>query len=119
MATFPATPEASYGVQKNSAPKKRVVKFADGYEHRIYLGLAAKQNPKEYVLSWNNITEAECDTFEDFLNARSDDNASFDYTPPKETTSYKFVCDSWSKAINKPNRATLKATFREVFEPTV
>ena len=34
MATFPSiTPQ--YGVQKRSAPNKRVVRFADGYEHRI------------------------------------------------------------------------------------
>ena len=37
MATFPSI-EASYGLRKNSAPKIRIVKFADGYEHRINLG---------------------------------------------------------------------------------
>ena len=118
MATFPSSPEPSYGLQKNSAPKKRVVKFADGYEHRIYLGIAAHQNPKEYTLTWNNITESESDIIETFLDERSEDNASFDYTPHRETTSSKYVCDEWSKTINYPNRATIKATFREVFEPS-
>ena len=46
MATFPSI-EASYGLRKNSAPKIRVVKFADGYEHRINLGLSEHQNPKD------------------------------------------------------------------------
>ena len=57
------------------------------------------------------------DTIETFLDDRAEDRASFDYTPPGESTSYKFVCDTWSKKIDLPNRATITATFREVFEP--
>jgi len=51
-----------------------------------------------------------------FLDDRAEDRASFDYTPPGESTSYKFVCDTWQKQINVPNRATITATFRQVFE---
>ena len=29
----------------------------------------------------------------------------------------KYVCDQWSKQVNFANRATINATFREVFEP--
>ena len=29
----------------------------------------------------------------------------------------KFVCERWNKRINYPNRATITATFRQVFEP--
>ena len=29
----------------------------------------------------------------------------------------KFVCNTWNKKINYPNRATITATFRQVFEP--
>ena len=86
MATFPSI-EASYGLRKNSAPKIRVVKFADGYEHRINLGLSEHQNPKEYNLAWNNITETDSDTIEYFLNERALDQASFTYTPPNEPLS--------------------------------
>ena len=117
MATFPSTPEPSYGLTKNSAPITRVVKFADGYEHRIQLGLSEHKNPKIYNLTWNNITETESDTLETFLDARALDRASFDYTPPGEGSACKFVCDAWNKKINFPNRATITATFREVFEP--
>ena len=42
---------------------------------------------------------------------------SFDFTPPGETVSQKFVCQSWTKSIPFNNRATIQATFREVFEP--
>ena len=29
----------------------------------------------------------------------------------------KFVCERWNKKINYPNRSTITATFRQVFEP--
>ena len=116
MATFPSI-EASYGVTKRSAPKTRVVRFADGYEQRIQLGLSEHKNGKVYSLAWNNLSESDSDTIETFLDSRAEDRASFDYTPPNESTSYKFVCDTWQKQINVPNRATITATFRQVFEP--
>ena len=117
MATFPSSPQPSYGLSKKSAPKTRTVRFADGYEHRILFGLAQNQNPKIYDLSWNNITETESDTLETFLDARANDSASFTYTPPNESSSSQYVCESWTKTINYPNLASIKATFREVFEP--
>ena len=40
----------------------------------------------------------------------------FDFTPPADSAS-KFVCESWNKTITYNNRASITATFREVFEP--
>ena len=115
MATFPSiTPQ--YGVQKRSAPNKRVVRFADGYEHRILFGLDEHTNPKVYSLKFV-VSESDSDIIENFLDARALDQASFDFTPPGEGSSGKFVCESWSKSIPYLNRATITATFREVFEP--
>ena len=115
MATFPSiTPK--YGQQKRSAPNTRTVRFADGYEHRILFGLAQNQNPKIFNFTFE-VSETDADTIETFLDDRAEDRASFDYTPPNESTSYKFVCDTWQKQINVPNRATITATFRQVFEP--
>ena len=115
MATFPSiTPQ--YGVQKRSAPNKRVVRFADGYEHRILFGLNAHVNPKVYSLKFA-VSETDADTIETFLDARALDQASFDFTPPGEASAGKFVCESWNKSIPYLNRATITAIFREVFEP--
>ena len=115
MATFPSI-DPTYGVQKRSKPIKRTVRFADGYEHRLLFGLDAHTNPKVYSLKFA-VSESDADTIETFLDARALDQASFDFTPPGETSSAKFVCDSWSKSIPYLNRATITATFREVFEP--
>lgn len=113
MATFPSV-APSYGVQKTSAPSIRTAKFGDGYEQRSTFGI--NQNPKQWDLAWNNISEANADTIEAFLDARAGVE-SFDWTPPDESTSYKWVCAQWSKTIPYLNRATITASFRQVFEP--
>ena len=115
MATFPSI-NPTYGMQKRSAPLTRTVRFADGFEHRITLGLAEHQNPKVYNLVFN-VSETDADTIETFLDARANDNESFDFTAPGESTAQKFVCEGWNKSIPYNNRATIQATFREVFEP--
>ena len=113
MATFPSiTP--SYGIQKSSAPVVRKIQYGDGYETRLTYGL--NQNPKTYNLTFQ-VSEADADTIETFLDARAADNASFDFTPPGEASSSKFVCEDWSKMIPYVGRATISCMFREVFEP--
>ena len=113
MATFPSiTP--TYGIQKRSSPNVRTVRFGDGFEKRLSFGL--NQNPKVYNLRFE-VSETDADTIETFLDARADDNAAFDFTPPGESAGAKFVCETWSKSIPYLNRATIQATFRQVFEP--
>ena len=113
MATFPSiTP--TYGIQKRSAPVVRTVRFGDGYEQRTSLGI--NQNPKIFQLTFE-VSETDADTIETFLDARAADNASFDFTPPGEASSSKFVCESWTKTIPYLNRANIQASFRQVFEP--
>ncbi len=114
MATFPSI-DPDYGAQKASAPSVRKVQFGDGYESRFTMGL--NQNPKVWTLSFVNLTESDSDTIETFLDARADDNAAFDWSPPDESSTYKWVCEEWNKSIPFANRATIQATFRQVFEP--
>ena len=115
MATFPSI-KPTYGQQKRSAPLTRTVRFADGYEHRLLFGLAQHQNPKEYSFTFE-VTESQADIIETFLDARANDSDSFTFTPPGESSSSEFVCENWNKSIPYNNRATIQATFREVFEP--
>jgi phage-related protein len=112
MATFPSiTP--TYGAQKTSQPKVTKVQYGDGYEMRAVFGL--NQNPKSWTLTWE-ISETDADTIETFLDARAGQE-SFDWTAPGEASSGKFVCADWSKSIPYLNRATVQATFTQVFEP--
>jgi len=111
--SFPSI-SPDYGAQKASTPHTKVVQFNDGYEKRLSFGL--NQNPKNWTLSFANITEAESDTIETFLDDRAKDAASFSWTPPGSSVAYKWVCETWSKEIPYANRATIKASFRQVFE---
>ena len=113
MATLPNI-EPSYPVRKTSKPIAKIVQFGDGYIQRTVFGL--NQTLKSYAPKWNNISETDADTITEFLDARANDSASFDWTPPDTTTSYKWVCASWIKSIPYLNRATISATFRQVFE---
>ena len=113
MATFPnITP--TYGAQKTNQPKVRQVQFGDGYSQRLTVGL--NQNPKSWSLTWE-VSESNADTIEAFLDARAADSASFTWTPPDETTAYQWICHDWSRLMPYPNRATIQATFTQVFEP--
>ena len=56
-------------------------------------------------------------TITEFLDARANDSASFDWTPLDNPTVRKWICSSWTKTITYLNRATITATFQEVFEP--
>tara|TARA_R100000329_G_scaffold134994_1_gene115194 strand:+ start:561 stop:914 length:354 start_codon:yes stop_codon:yes gene_type:complete len=116
MATFPSI-KPTYGQRKRSKPLTRTIRFADGYEHRLLFGLAQHQNPKEFNFTFE-VSETDADTIETFLDARANDSDSFTFTPPGESSSSEFVCDSWSKSIPYNNRATIQASFRQVFEPT-
>ena len=113
MATFPAiTP--TYGAQKSSRPNVRTVQFGDGYQARLTYGL--NQNPKIWSLTWE-VSETDADTIETFLNNRAADNASFDWTPPDTSTSYKWICPSWTRELFDFQRSKIDVTFRQVFEP--
>ena len=83
MATFPSFTPTYVGFSKKSQPVKRLVRFADGYEHRVLFGLASHQNPKVYNLQFD-VTEIESDVIEAFLDSRANDQESFTFTPPGE-----------------------------------
>ena len=80
MATFPDI-KPTYGQRKKSRPLTRIIRFADGYEHRILFGLAQHQNPKEFSFTFE-VSETDADTIETFLDARANDSDSFTFTPP-------------------------------------
>ena len=115
MATFPDI-KPTYGQRKKSKPRTRTIRFADGYEHRLLFGLAQHQNPKEFNFTFE-VSETQADIIETFLDDRANDSDSFTFTPPGEVTSSEFVCEDWTKSIPYNNRATIQATFRQVFEP--
>ena len=115
MATFPSI-NPTYNTKKSITPNTRNVLFADGYEHRIIFVVPEHQIPKIYNLTFN-VSLTEANTIMAFLDARYLDSASFDFTPPNGTQG-KYVCEKYNEDMVLSNRSTVRATFREVFEPS-
>lgn len=102
----------TYGASKRSQPKVRIAQFGSGYSQRTIFGL--NQNPKVWNLTWN-VSETDADAIETFLDARGGQE-KFEWTPLDDTTEYKWICPEWEKSIPYLNRATITATFVQVFE---
>lgn len=111
MATFPSI-NPTYGASKTSQPVVNRIQFGSGYEQRVVFGI--NQNPKVWDLTFV-VSETDADTIEAFLDARAGQE-KFQWTPLGESTEYDWVCESWTKTIPYLNRATITATFRQVFE---
>lgn len=112
MATFPDI-SPDYGASKKAQPKVRNVEFGSGYSQRATFGI--NQDPKVWTLSWENRTATVANTIEDFLEARKGVE-SFNWSPPDEVTTYKWVCQDWTKTMPYSNLFNINATFVQVFE---
>ena len=113
MATYPDY-NPQYSATKRSQPKVRLTQFGDGYQQRTSFGL--NQDPKVWSLTFN-VDDEDADEIETFLEARKVDGASFDWSPPDETVTYKWICPSFNKEIFDFNRNRINVTFIQVFEP--
>ena len=90
MATFPSI-NPTYGASKRSRPTVRNVQFGDGYSSRLRFGL--NTDLKTWSLKFE-VSETDADTIETFLEARGGAE-QFDWSPPDETETYKWICQDW------------------------
>ena len=85
MATFPSITPA-YSTQETVNQDNNVIELGDGFQQRLVFGLPANKRLINLNLTFN-ITSTEADTIDTFLDARFDDQASFDFTPPQHSSS--------------------------------
>lgn len=111
MTTFTWTP--SYPASKAVKPKVLKAQFGDGYEQRVGDGINTM--PRTWSLAFNNRLAAEITAIDGFLAARKATEA-FSWTPPSGAAG-RWVCESWDVQLDQPVYQSLKAVFREVFEP--
>tara|TARA_Y100001963_G_scaffold57334_1_gene80245 strand:- start:27 stop:398 length:372 start_codon:yes stop_codon:yes gene_type:complete len=112
-STGGTTPD--FRMTRSSKPALTETKFQDGYSQRIKFGMNI--NPRSWVLAWTAKDETDADAIEAFFDARIADGASFDWTPPNESSASKWFCRSWQRSANYANVSSIRATFDEVFEP--
>ena len=113
MATFPDY-NPVFSANKTDITNTRTVQFGDGYQQRVSFGL--NQDPKVWSLTFN-VKDSDADIIETFLEARGKDGASFDWSPPDEATTYKWICQSFGREMFDSDRSRITASFEQVFEP--
>jgi len=99
---------------QSRSPELEFVEWRKNHKGKILLVTPSEKPCKFYNIDRDRWV---ADTIETFLDARANDSDSFTFTPPGESSSSEFVCEGWSKSIPFNNRATIQATFRQVFEP--
>lgn len=115
MATFPSiTPQ--YSTEETVNQENIVVKLGDGYQQRFVEGLPANKRLINLTLFFN-VSTTDATTIDTFLDARFDDQANFDFTPPHHSSALKFVCTRRSRTAVLSNRVVMNLTFEEVAEP--
>ncbi len=105
-----ATPQV--GSSKKVATRIKQANFGDGYSQRSGDGINVVK--ESWDLQWT-LVNATIDAIEAFLVARAGYEA-FLWTPPGGTVK-KFICQSWSKQPLAGGRASISATFDQVFDP--
>jgi len=115
MATFPSI-SPLYATQETVNQDNNVVKLGDGYQQRLVFGLPANKRLINLNLAFN-ISTTDADTIDTFLDARFDDQESFDFTPPHHSSALKFVCTSRTRTATLSNRVTMNLSFEQVAEP--
>ena len=113
VQTFPSIAPSTGSDEKRSY-KVRKTQFGDGYQQRTTFGL--NQDPKVWSLTFN-VDDEDADEIETFLEARGQDGASFDWSPPDTTTTFKWICRSFNREMFDSDRSRITASFEEVFEP--
>ena len=115
MATFPSiTPQ--YSTQETVNQDALRIKLGDGYEQRFVQGLPANKRLIKLNLTFN-VSTTDATTIDTFLDARFDDQASFDFTPPHHSSSLKFVCNSRTRTAILSDRVIMNLSFQQVAEP--
>ena len=115
MATFPSI-EPLYNTQETVKQDYNTVQLGDGYQQRIIQGLPANKRLISLQLQFD-LSQTDADTINTFLDARFDDQASFDFTPPHHSSALKFVCTSRTRTAILAERVIMNLSFREVAEP--
>lgn len=102
----------SYTTETDTVPRVKIAKFGDGYEQRTPDGINNMPRMVQYVFDFDRATLVQVENFLRYTQGY----IPFYYTPPYSSQGL-FVADTgWQVVENSFDYATLKATFREVFE---
>lgn len=113
MDTLPANPSPDTGIDRSCKPNIKEAKYGDGYSQRISFGI--NQAALTVNLAYTNITEAEKQVLENFINQHAGGQA-FKWAMPDEYLERKWYFSEWNVIYVKFGIYTVKATLQEVFD---
>ena len=114
MATFPRI-DPLFSTQETKKQDNLTIKLGDGREQRLVFGLPANKRLISLNLTFN-VSTTDASTIDTFLDARFDDQANFDFTPPHHSSALKFICTRRSRTAILSDRVVMNLTFEEVAE---
>ena len=93
MATLPFEPKVAGDSTRKVVPRVLRTEFGDGYSQRAADGL--NNNPSEWNLRWE-LDDTDTDTLIAFFITHGG-HTTFEWTPPRESTSQKFIIIEWGE----------------------
>lgn len=112
MATLPFEPKVAGDSSNSVTPRTLKIDFGDGYNQRAADGI--NTNPEVWQLKWD-LTGTNATTLIAFFKTHGG-HTSFDWTPPRETTSQKFIVNEWNVVPYGEQGAVITATIEQVYD---
>lgn len=113
MANFPFPNKISSASVNQRDQKVIIANYGNGYEQRAAMGLNSIW--RVWDIAMNGLTETQRDTLISFYNSHGK-VLSFDWTPPGESVSQKWVFESPISETNNGCLYSFAFTLRQVFE---
>lgn len=116
--TFSPPMEPDQGASKDYTFKTLKAEFGGGYAQRAVDGPNATR--LSLSLTWSSLTPTQASEIEDFILDKQGVE-SFYYTPPRDSTALKFICDTdkgnFKRAYSNVGTDTITLTLTQVFDP--
>jgi len=113
LETLPANPSPDVNIKRTQKPNLKIAQFGDGYSQRTSFGL--NQVVVSILLSYTNITQAQKETIEDFINDHNRGQA-FLWQMPDEDEPRQWYFVSWDITYVKHGIYTVACNLAENFD---
>ena len=114
---IPISPEKSFEVYSATKIQANAQKALQAMSNKEFDELFTKDLPPEIKKTWPEVRQMIKDGTGFYSNFRAAMLAAEGFLPEETASNFQFVCENWNKSIPYNNRATIQATFRQVFEP--
>lgn len=111
--TLPAQPSPDVNIVRKKKPNLKVSQYGDGYSQRNSFG--QNQVALSVTLTYTNISTAEKETLEDFVNAH-DRGQAFLWAMPDEATARQWYFADWDVTYVKYGLYTVALSMKECFD---